>query len=177
MQSAEQNVLDGLAARRDHTLAARPHAQPLPIVAQHTVNVSSEVLADTERTMNSVLHFAPRPDAHSEADYPTRTHWSRILYCDLLGVEFGGETWSRGRSITRRIRKTIVAGTEKVAAFTRQLLARRRQHREAWAAYDALRQLDDHTLRDLGLERSKLMPIVSQDVITRATVRQLEGSL
>jgi uncharacterized protein YjiS (DUF1127 family) len=177
MQSAEPNVLDGLAAPRDHTEVARPHEQPLPIVAQHGVNVSSDVIADTERRMNAVLHFAPRPDARSEVDYPTRTHWSRILYCDLLGVELGGETWSRGRSIIRRILKTIVAGTQKVAAFTRQLLARRRQHREAWAAYDALRQLDDHTLRDLGFRRSKLMPVVSQDVIARVTVRQLEGSL
>jgi uncharacterized protein YjiS (DUF1127 family) len=81
------------------------------------------------------------------------------------------------RSVAGRIRKTIVAGVEEIAAFTRRFRARRRHRREAWAAYDALRQLDDHTLRDLGFERSKLMPAVSENVIAHGTVRQLDGSL
>jgi hypothetical protein len=177
MPSAEPNVLDGFAALRDCARPARPHKGPLPIFAKHAVHASSEVLADTDWTMESVLHFAARPDARSEAEYPTRTHWSRILYCDLLGLELGGAAWSRSRSIAGRIRKTIVSSIETAAAFTRQLRARRRQHREAWAAYDAIRQLDDHTLRDLGFDPSKLMLVVSEDVIAHPTVRQLEGSL
>jgi uncharacterized protein YjiS (DUF1127 family) len=184
MQSAEPKVLDGLAAPRDLAPLARSHEPPLPVVAEHALHVSNEVLADIDRRMEAALHFAARPDARggashtrSEAGYPTRTHWSRILYCDLLGVELGGDNWSRSGSITGRIRKTIVAGIEKAAAFTRRLRARRRQQREAWTAYDALRQLDDHTLRDLGFERSELKLVVSEEVIFHATVRQLEGSL
>jgi uncharacterized protein YjiS (DUF1127 family) len=79
--------------------------------------------------------------------------------------------------VSSEVLAVIVAGIEKAAAFTHRLRARRRQQREAWAAYDALRQLDDHTLRDLGFERSKLMRVVPEVVIARATVRQLEGSL
>jgi uncharacterized protein YjiS (DUF1127 family) len=79
--------------------------------------------------------------------------------------------------IAGRVCKTVVAAIGKAAAFARRLRARRRQRRAAWAAYDALRQLDDHTLRDLGFERSESIPLVAEDVLARATVRQLEGSL
>jgi uncharacterized protein YjiS (DUF1127 family) len=176
MQSAQPTVFNGFAAPRDLTQGVRPH-EPDPLLAEHGVHVSSEVLADIDRRMEAVLHFAARPDARSGAGSPTRTHWSRILHCDLLGVESGGDAWSQTRSFAGRIRKAIVAGVEEVAAFTRRFRARRRQRREAWAAYDALRQLDDHTLRDLGFERSKLMPAVSEDVTTHGSVRQLEESL
>jgi len=177
MQSVQPTVFNGFVAPRCLTQGARPREPKPPVLAEYGVHVSSEVLADIDRRMEAALHFAARPDARSGAGSPTRTHWSRILHYDLLGVESGGGAWSQSRSFAGRIRKAIVACVEAVAVFTRRFRARRRQRREAWAAYDALRQLDDHTLRDLGFERSKLMPAVSEDVFAHGTVRQLKRSL
>jgi uncharacterized protein YjiS (DUF1127 family) len=176
MQSTQPKALDRFDAPRDVAPPGRFHNPPLPVFVEHAVHVSSELSADIDWRMEAA-DSAARPDARGADDYPTRTHWTRILYCDLLSFELGNAGWSRSGSITGRIRKTIVAGIEKAAAFTHRLRARRRQHREAWDAYDALRQLDDHTLRDLGFDRSKLTLVVSDGVIAHATVRQLEGSL
>jgi Domain of unknown function (DUF1127). len=49
-----------------------------------------------------------------------------------------------------------------VGAFARKVYARYRQRREASAFYDALRQLDDHTLRDLGFDRSEIGSVVAE---------------
>jgi uncharacterized protein YjiS (DUF1127 family) len=44
----------------------------------------------------------------------------------------------------------------------RRVIARHRQRREAWSAYDALRRLDDRTLRDLGFSRSELTSVAAE---------------
>jgi uncharacterized protein YjiS (DUF1127 family) len=49
-----------------------------------------------------------------------------------------------------------------VGAFARRAYARYRQRREASAFYEALRQLDDHVLRDLGIDRSELRSVVAE---------------
>ena len=49
-----------------------------------------------------------------------------------------------------------------VGAFARRAYARYRQRREASASYEALRQLDDHVLRDLGIDRSELSSVVAE---------------
>jgi uncharacterized protein YjiS (DUF1127 family) len=49
-----------------------------------------------------------------------------------------------------------------IGAFARRAYARYRQRREASAFYDALRQLDDHTLRDLGFDRSEIGSVVAE---------------
>ena len=49
-----------------------------------------------------------------------------------------------------------------VGAFARRAYARYRQRREASAFYDALRRLDDHTLRDLGFDRSDIGSVVAE---------------
>jgi uncharacterized protein YjiS (DUF1127 family) len=49
-----------------------------------------------------------------------------------------------------------------VGAFARKAYARYRRRREASAFYDALRQLDDHTLRDLGFDRSEIGSVVAE---------------
>jgi len=56
----------------------------------------------------------------------------------------------------------IVALMQALAAFARQSLARHRQRRQARSTYDALRQLDDRTLRDLGLERSEIRSVAAE---------------
>jgi uncharacterized protein YjiS (DUF1127 family) len=56
----------------------------------------------------------------------------------------------------------IVALMQALAAFARQALARHRQRQRARSTYDALRQLDDHTLRDLGFERSEIRSVVAE---------------
>jgi uncharacterized protein YjiS (DUF1127 family) len=53
----------------------------------------------------------------------------------------------------------MVAAIKAVSEFARQAYARYQQHRKASDIYDALRQLDDSTLRDLGFDRSELRSI------------------
>ena len=56
----------------------------------------------------------------------------------------------------------IVALMQALAAFARQALARYAQHQRARSIYNALRQLDDHTLRDLGFDRSEIRSVVAE---------------
>ena len=49
-----------------------------------------------------------------------------------------------------------------VGAFARRAYARYRQRREASTFYDALRQLDDRMLRDLGIDRSEIGSVVAE---------------
>jgi uncharacterized protein YjiS (DUF1127 family) len=49
-----------------------------------------------------------------------------------------------------------------VGALARQAYVRYRQRREANALRQALRRLDDHTLRDLGFDRSEIGSVVAE---------------
>src|SRR4051812_37001871 len=60
---------------------------------------------------------------------------------------------------TRRaslLAETIVSAIAMTRAFIRMVLARHRQRQQARAVYDALRQLDDRMLHDLGFDRSEI---------------------
>jgi uncharacterized protein YjiS (DUF1127 family) len=56
----------------------------------------------------------------------------------------------------------VVAAIRKACALVRRALARHRQRRQTRAFHDALRQLDDHTLRDLGFHRSEIKPVAAE---------------
>ena len=56
----------------------------------------------------------------------------------------------------------FTAAIRAVAAIARRALARHRQRVEARAYYEALNQLDNRTLRDLGLDRSELRSVVAE---------------
>jgi uncharacterized protein YjiS (DUF1127 family) len=56
----------------------------------------------------------------------------------------------------------IVAVIQAAGAIARRAHARHRQRRQAWDLYDALQQLDDHTLRDLGFERSEIRSVAAE---------------
>ena len=56
----------------------------------------------------------------------------------------------------------IAAAMQAAGAIVRRAYARYRQRRQAGAFYDALRQLDDHTLRDLGFDRSELGSVAAE---------------
>ena len=56
----------------------------------------------------------------------------------------------------------IIAAIKAVEAFARRALARHKQRRQARVAYDALHQLDDRTLRDLGFDRSEIMSLAAE---------------
>jgi uncharacterized protein YjiS (DUF1127 family) len=51
---------------------------------------------------------------------------------------------------------------QRVGAYLRAAGMRYRHLRRAKATYDALRDLDDRTLRDLGFERSELASVVAE---------------
>ena len=72
----------------------------------------------------------------------------------------------------------IVALMQALAAFARQSLARHRQRRRARSTYDALRQLDDRTLRDLGFDRSEIRSVAAEITreVERTRVRTLRSA-
>jgi uncharacterized protein YjiS (DUF1127 family) len=72
----------------------------------------------------------------------------------------------------------IVALMQALAAFARQSLARQRQRRRARSTYDALRQLDDRTLRDLGFDRSEIRSVAAEIAreVERTRVRTLRSA-
>ena len=78
----------------------------------------------------------------------------------------------------RVLGEIIVATIRAAGEFARRAYARHRQRRQARAIDDALRQLDDRTLRDLGFDRSEI-PSVAAEVTgetTRTRVRALQTS-
>ena len=56
----------------------------------------------------------------------------------------------------------IVAVIQAAGAIARRAHARHRQRRQAWDLYDALQQLDNHTLRDLGFDRSEIRLVAAE---------------
>jgi uncharacterized protein YjiS (DUF1127 family) len=56
----------------------------------------------------------------------------------------------------------IIAAIQAAGAIARRAHARHQQRRQAMATYDALRQLDDRTLRDLGFDRSEMRSVAAE---------------
>ena len=56
----------------------------------------------------------------------------------------------------------IVAAIQAASAIPRRAHARHRQRRQARAIYDALRQLDDRALHDLGFDRSEITSVAAE---------------
>lgn len=50
----------------------------------------------------------------------------------------------------------LFAAFREAGAILRRARERRERRRQAWATYEALRGLDDRTLRDIGYHRSEL---------------------
>ena len=67
----------------------------------------------------------------------------------------------------RKLRARVIAGAfvsaiDAVVAGVRRFRDWYVQRRQARIAYDALRSLDDHTLRDLGFDRSELTSVAAE---------------
>lgn len=71
-----------------------------------------------------------------------------------------------------------VAAIRSVAAIARRAHARHQQRRQAKAAYDMLRQLDDRTLHDLGFDRSEISSVAAEvtGIAERTRVHALASS-
>jgi uncharacterized protein YjiS (DUF1127 family) len=69
----------------------------------------------------------------------------------------------------------VVAAMRAVVAYARRAYARHVQRRDARLVYDALRRLDDRTLRDLGFDRSEILSVAAEatGVAERTRVRAL----
>jgi uncharacterized protein YjiS (DUF1127 family) len=62
----------------------------------------------------------------------------------------------------RRVGESIAAAIAAVGAFACRAHQRYQQHRERAAVYNALRELDDGTLRDLGIHRGEIMSVAAE---------------
>lgn len=58
--------------------------------------------------------------------------------------------------------KVIAAATQAIRGYARKAQLRRRQRQQAKAIGDALYELDDHLLRDLGFSRSEITSIAAE---------------
>ena len=56
----------------------------------------------------------------------------------------------------------IVAAIQAAGEIARRVHARYRQRRQASTIYEALRQLDDYTLRDLGFDRTEITSVAAE---------------
>ncbi|HSV17533.1 MAG TPA: DUF1127 domain-containing protein [Casimicrobiaceae bacterium] len=61
-----------------------------------------------------------------------------------------------------RVRAFVLDAWRTLCAGLHALRARRRRSRDARAVYDALRQLDDRALHDLGFDRSELTSVARE---------------
>ena len=88
------------------------------------------------------------------------------------------EAHDAARTLRSRALGGIVVAIQKVGVIVRRALARHRQRRQIRAACDALRQLDDRTLRDLGFHRSEILSVVTEvaGAVERTRVRALPMS-
>jgi uncharacterized protein YjiS (DUF1127 family) len=79
---------------------------------------------------------------------------------------------------SRLVGDIFVAMIRAVVAIARRAHARHRQRRQARAIDNALRQLDDRTLRDLGFDRSEITSIAAEVTgeARRTRVRALRTS-
>lgn len=123
----------------------------------------------------------PLPQPRSEAAVPPLvTHWTRILFCDLFHPEAtealrdqlaASDAASSARPISSQLyldahanrsftlSAIVVAMLHAVWVFARRAYVRHKQQRRAARTYQAMSRLDDHTLRDLGYDRSELRSI------------------
>jgi len=60
------------------------------------------------------------------------------------------------------LRRIVIAAINAVGTFARQVHARHQQRQHAGAIYDALRELDDRTLHDLGFDRSEITSVAAE---------------
>jgi uncharacterized protein YjiS (DUF1127 family) len=74
------------------------------------------------------------------------------------------------------LREIIVAVIQAAGAIARRAYAHHRQRRQARAIYDALRELDDRTLHDLGFDRSEITSIAAE-VTGEAEHARVRGQL
>jgi uncharacterized protein YjiS (DUF1127 family) len=83
-----------------------------------------------------------------------------ILWRASAGNDAVGEDWTRTADDAEPW--IIMAAIRAVGAIARRAHARHRQRQQARAVYDALRQLDDRTLRDLGFDRSEITSVAAE---------------
>ena len=88
--------------------------------------------------------------------------WARHA---LAANGFGGVTLAVGAVIAVNaafFNKVIAAATQAIRGYARKAQLRRRQRQQAKAIGDALYELDDHLLRDLGFSRSEITSIAAE---------------
>jgi uncharacterized protein YjiS (DUF1127 family) len=119
-----------------------------------TVNHMGDNPASDSDEIESRAQYARAANGLGDVDALAATHAARRARYELQQA-----------ARTRRwltLGEMIVAAIRAGGALARRAYARYRQRRQASAFYDALRRLDDHTLRDLGFDRSEIRSVVAE---------------
>jgi uncharacterized protein YjiS (DUF1127 family) len=130
-----------------NTQRTKQNWRPAEVHLNHSLDRLQIVPSDLENQMQDL--------DTTDAPAPLDTDWSRILYCDLFTA--------RTDDCARDARESDPRGSwawrasAKIGLCARRVLAGLRQWRRFTRFHDALRQLDDRTLRDIGLHRSEIL--------------------
>jgi hypothetical protein len=95
------------------------------------------------------LPWGARPDGETAGNSPAPSSPDSFALYHAVRAQ-------RSKLIGETIGRAAAFAWRALAARSRRFAADRRRRREARASREMMSRLDDHTLRDLGLDRSKL---------------------
>jgi len=114
-----------------------------------------------EGAQNDGAYDGAPAEEHELAVWARRAFAANGLADDAIGPAPAGDDMLRVAQARRAdfLGDSVVATIKAVSGFVQQAYARFQRARRASDIYDALRQLDDTTLRDLGFDRSELRSV------------------
>jgi uncharacterized protein YjiS (DUF1127 family) len=164
-----------------------------------TTNLDSLAILEEAAPRNAIRSTAPvvrlrrEPagnDAHADPEIfnDDIQAWARHAdaangFGDVASIDAAFSAWPSSYALYEEARShravllgdLIAAGMLAVGAIVRRTYARYQQRREARATYEALRELDDRMLRDLGFARDELISVAAEVTgeVERTRVRAL----
>jgi len=130
--------------------AVRGDAVPADVITRGTAPVSFLL-------RESAGNDPARPGSAGSSSAPAASY-------ELLRVAHARRAWF--------LAEMVVASIQAIGSIARRAYTRYREYREEKTTYDALSQLDDWTLRDLGFDRSELRSVAAEMTGTAEHTRQ-----